>query len=68
MHLQSMNPTAPGRASMGFGSPLSPTASTPENSIPAVLVNRLRQRFGLSEMHARTVLRLASIGPEEGRT
>lgn len=68
MHLETMNPTAPGRASMGFGRSLSPTASTSENSIPAILVNRLRQRFGLSELHAATVLRLASIGPQEGRS
>lgn len=38
-----------------------------EDTIPAILVNRLRQRFGLSETHAATVLRLASIGPQEGR-
>lgn len=38
-----------------------------EDTIPNILVNRLRQRFGLSEMHAATVLRLASIGPQEGR-
>lgn len=38
-----------------------------EDTIPAVLVNRLRQRFGLSELHALTVLRLASLGPKEGR-
>jgi hypothetical protein len=38
-----------------------------EDTIPAILVNRLQRRFGISELHAATVLRLASIGPQEGR-
>jgi hypothetical protein len=38
-----------------------------EDTIPAVIVNRLQRRFGLSELHALTVLRLASLGPKEGR-
>lgn len=38
-----------------------------ENTIPTVIVNRLRQRFGVSEPHALTILRLASLGPKEGR-
>jgi hypothetical protein len=38
-----------------------------EDTIPAILVNRLQRRFGLSEVHALTVLRLAKLGPEEGR-
>lgn len=38
-----------------------------EDTIPSILVNRLQRRFGLSELHAQTVLRLASLGPKEGR-
>lgn len=38
-----------------------------EDNIPSVIVNRLQRRFGLSELHALTVLRLASLGPKEGR-
>lgn len=67
MQLQTMNPEAPGKATKGFGSLVSSAATGPENSIPTILVNRLQRRFGLSELHALTVLRLASLGPEEGR-
>lgn len=38
-----------------------------EDNIPSVIVNRLQRRFGLSGLHAATVLRLASLGPKEGR-
>lgn len=67
MHLESMNPTAPGRASMGFGSTLSPTASTSEYSISAAVVQKLQRTYRVSELHAQTIARLASIGPKEGR-
>lgn len=38
-----------------------------EDTTRTVFVNRLQRRLGLSELHALTVLRLASIGPKEGR-
>lgn len=65
MQLQTANPAPLGSAGLanGFSS-----AGTPrDNTIPNIVVNRLRQRFGLSELHALTVLRLAKLGPEEGR-
>jgi hypothetical protein len=67
MHLKATNPTTPARALIGFGVSQSSAACGSENTIPTILVNRLRQRFGLSELHAVTVLRLASLGPQEGR-
>ena len=66
MHLESMRPAARQRET-GLGGIACLAASTSENSIPTVLVNRLQRRFGLSELHALTVLRLASLGPKEGR-
>jgi hypothetical protein len=38
-----------------------------EDNIPTIIVNRLQRRFGLSELHALTVLRLANLGPKEGQ-
>lgn len=67
MLLKAANPTTPCRAFIGFGVSQSSAACGSENTIPTVLVNRLQRRFGLSELHALTVLRLASLGPKEGR-
>lgn len=67
MRLESVNPTAPARAPMGFGVSQSSAACVPETTIPTVIVNRLRERFGVSEPHALTILRLAKLGPMEGR-
>ncbi|WP_374679331.1 hypothetical protein [Bosea sp. 47.2.35] len=66
MHLETMRPAARQRET-GLGGIACLAASTLENNISTVLVNRLRHRFGLSELHAAEVLRLASIGPKEGR-
>lgn len=66
MHLNEMRPAARGRET-GLGGIACLAASTSESTIHTVLVNRLQRRLGLSELHALTVLRLASIGPKEGR-
>lgn len=64
MQLHTANP-APSGTGLAKGFSLAGTPS--ENTIPSVIVNRLQRRFGLSEQHALTVLRLASLGPQEGR-
>lgn len=67
MQLESMNPTAPGRAAMGFGNSLSAAASNPEYNISAAVVQKLQRAYRVSELHAQTIARLALIGPKEGR-
>lgn len=65
MNLTNTKPDAGGSVGLAKASFL---AGMPrEDSIPSVIVNRLQRRFGLSELHALTVLRLASLGPREGR-
>ena len=51
----------------GLGGIACVAASTTEFTIHTVLVNKLQRRLGLTELHALTVLRLASLGPKEGR-
>lgn len=65
MHLNEMRPAARGRET-GLGIACL-AASVSESTIPTIIVNRLQRRFGLSELHALTVLRLANLGPKEGQ-
>jgi len=64
MHLT--NETRRG-GSAGLAKASSLAGSDRENTIPSIIVNRLCRRFGLSQPHALTVLRLANLGPQEGR-
>ena len=63
MQLHTANPAL----GTGLAKASSLAGTLSENTIPTVIVNRLQRRFGLSELHALTVLRLASLGPKEGR-
>lgn len=67
MHLEKLNPTAPARASMGFGVTQSSAACAPEYSTSAAVVQKLQRIYRVSELHAVTIARLASLGPREGR-
>lgn len=67
MGLQKLNPTAPARASMGFGVAQSSAACGPEYNTSAVVVQKLQRLFRVSAPHAATIARLACLGPEEGR-
>jgi hypothetical protein len=67
MHLETMNPTAPGKATMGFGVSQSSAACEPQYSISAAVVHKLQRTYRVSELHALTIAHLASIGPKEGR-
>jgi hypothetical protein len=67
MHLEKLNPTAPARALMGFGVSQSSAACGPEYSISAAVVQKLQRAYRVSEYHAATIARLASLGPQEGR-
>lgn len=64
MHLQNETRHV-GRAGLAKASFLAGKPS--EDNIPTIIVNRLQRRFGLSELHALTVLRLANLGPKEGQ-
>lgn len=38
-----------------------------EDTIPVIIVNRLRLRFGVTAPHAATIAQLAELGPREAR-
>lgn len=62
------NPKVPCRAAKGSGTSISSPAINPENSTPALAINRLRARFGLSEPVAALVAHLAGLGPQAVRS
>ena len=66
MQLQKLNPTAPARASMGFGVSQSSAACAPEYSTSIAIVQKLQRAYRVSEVHAATIARLANLGPREG--
>ncbi|HEV7339953.1 MAG TPA: hypothetical protein VGO06_28555 [Bosea sp. (in: a-proteobacteria)] len=65
MNLTNTKPDAGGSVGLAKSSFLAGMPS--EDITPSIIVNRLQHRFGISELHALTVLRLASLGPKEGR-
>lgn len=67
MGLQKLNPAAPARALAGLGTSIGSAAIDPENTIPAIIVNRIRARFGVTEPHAAVIAQLAEFGPREVR-
>ncbi|WP_293796696.1 hypothetical protein [uncultured Bosea sp.] len=67
MALEKLNPAAPSRALAGLGSQISSPAIGPETIIPAIIVNRISQRFGVTVPHAATIAQLADLGPRETR-
>ena len=67
MQLQTTNPATPARALTGSGTRISSAAIYPEHTTSFVIINRLRQRFGVTESVAALIASLAALGPEEGR-
>jgi hypothetical protein len=66
MQLEMIDPARRGDAATGSGRN-SLAAILPEYHTPALIINRLRSRFGFTEPVAALIASLASIGPKEGR-
>lgn len=65
MNLTDTKPDAGGSVGLAKASFLAGMPS--EYNTPAIIVQRLQRLYRVSEHHAVTIARLASLGPQEGR-
>jgi hypothetical protein len=64
-----MNPTnaKPGAGDAGLAKASFLAGMPCEYNTPIIVVQRLQRLYRVSEAHAATIARLASLGPQEGR-
>ena len=64
-----MNPTdaKPGAGDAGFAKASSLSGMSRKYNTSATIVQKLQRLYRVSKLHAETIARLASLGPQEGR-